>query len=120
MKYATTIKNAERIIERYKNNEAVKIIAYEENVSISSVCRLAQAAGLPKRNNTERLAANGVPCPHCGHTFSRVLERKRAFRRRQCTKKGCERKFSTHEGYATPVRTGRRKANDQSLHRIET
>lgn len=36
-----------------------------------------------------------VSCPHCGHDKSDVVDKRGAFRRREC--KGCGRRFSTRE-----------------------
>lgn len=36
-----------------------------------------------------------VPCPFCGHTFSRVRYTKKTMRRRICTR--CDRRFTTVE-----------------------
>lgn len=41
-----------------------------------------------------------VPCPHCGHGFSRTLATQKTRRRRQCTNLACLRRFTTYEHYA--------------------
>jgi transcriptional regulator NrdR family protein len=36
-----------------------------------------------------------VPCPFCGHGFSRTLNTQKTRRRRECTR--CKRRFTTYE-----------------------
>lgn len=95
--------NRDQIVEQYKARVPLKVIAYEHGVSTSSVSRVAQEHGVPRRYGDEKEwrpqgKRNGsLPCPSCGYSHTKITYAHKGRRKRKCIRSGCEYTFTTSE-----------------------